>query len=576
MANKIVPIPKKETVNYGDRIVENFWKPKKTTSFTQSGHKNAIIRLLHNVQDGFVCVCSEKLENKDIIKLLFDLPGKIRVYILVNDYSKELDIINEKALIRFGVNDIGSFVLVNPNSNASKGICFGGKMTDESLQTKSFSFQLSNNETQELFRHFCYQFWGNAQNEIIVKGSSKNVSSKPIDIYYDADKFDGKDYVFGTLFDFVEKTERVKLSGQNIIYFGKEKELPTEIKLETSQDLGDNPQKEFLPKEEFEAQKPTFNDDGVSVQITYSWQNVPFFLPANPKEHNLYTQWEAEKKKIDDFLSTLLTIIEDIEKKENTISKRITRFFLGKKTQFEELKRQIMELQKVDFPNITREERDKIISSIKKISSSISSHSREIDNENRKALLDEEIEKLQQQVDEQKAELTKKETEISEKEGNKIKLNEELQSIEEKSETTDKEDKKIMEELSSKVKSLKDKIRELETFIKRDEDDKNKIAKEIKRLENSIESKKSEKQKIDSQEEKAESSLTALGLKKDKKQLNSNTAKDFEIQNLPQLPQTGKLFSANGTPYLAIENWEEYDDGMSEAKRLNAKLCATK
>ena len=87
MADKIVPIQKNETVNYGDRLVENFWKPKSTTSFTQRGHKDAIISLLQNVQDDFVCVCSEKLDDKDIIKLLFDLSGKIRVYILVNDYS---------------------------------------------------------------------------------------------------------------------------------------------------------------------------------------------------------------------------------------------------------------------------------------------------------------------------------------------------------------------------------------------------------------------------------------------------------------------------------------------------------
>lgn len=572
MANKISPLPKKETVNYGDRIVENFWNPKVTTSFTQSGHKKAIISLLQNVQSGFVCVCSEKLEDKDIIKLLFDLSEKLRVYILVNDYSKELDIINGKALIRFCVNNIGSFVLVNPNSNAPKGICFGGQMTDESLQTARFSFELRIHEMKELFRHFCYYFWENAKKE----SNNKDVTSKPIDIYYDADKYGGKDYVFGTLFDFVEKTERVNLSGQNIIYFGNEKALPTEIKLETSQDLGDNQQKELLSKEEFEAQKPTLKDDGVSTQITYSWQNVPFYLPANAKEHNLYTQWNNEKNKINSKLSMLLSDIENLEKKENTLSKKIIRIFLGKKNQFADLKSQISELQNVDFSNITKDIRDEKIMSINEISSKISSHSREIDKENKKALLDEEIEKLQQQVDEQKAKLTKKETEISEKEGNKIKLNEELQSIEKKRENTDKEDKNIMEELSSKVKSLKDKIKELETFIKRDEEDKNKIAKGIKCLEDSIESKKSEKQKIDSQDEKAESSLYAFSSKKDKKQQNSNATKDFEIQNLPWLPQTGKLFSANGTPYLAIDNWEEYDDGMSEAKRLNAKLCATK
>ena len=209
MANKIVPINKKETKFFGDRIVENFWKPKKTTSCTQSGQKNVIISLLQNVQSGFVCVCSEKLEDKDLIKLLFDLSKKIRVYILVNDYSKELDNINEKALIRYGINNIGSFVLVNPNSNVPKGICFGGQMTDESFQTTRFSFELRNFEIKELFRHFCYHFWGTAKMEAIDKNS---INSKPIDIYYDADKYGGKDYVFGTLFDFVEKTFRDRTS----------------------------------------------------------------------------------------------------------------------------------------------------------------------------------------------------------------------------------------------------------------------------------------------------------------------------------------------------------------------------
>lgn len=573
MANKIVPINKKETKFFGDRIVENFWKPKETTSCTQSGQKNAIISLLQNVQSGFVCVCSEKLEDKDLIKLLFDLSKKIRVYILVNDYSKELDNINEKALIRYGINNIGSFVLVNPNSNVPKGVCFGGQMTDESFQTTRFSFELRNFEIKELFRHFCYHFWETAKMEAIDKNS---INSKPIDIYYDADKYGGKDYVFGTLFDFVEKTERENLSGQNIIYFGKENALPTEIKLETSQDLGDNPQKELLPKEIFEIQQPIFKDDEVSVQITYLWKNIPFYLPANAKEHNLYIQWNNEKDKINNQLSMLLSNIEKLEKKENTLSKKINRFFLGKKNRFASLKSQISELQNVDFPNIAMDVRDEKIKSINEISSEISSHSREIDKENKKALLDEEIEKLQQQVAEKKEHLTKKETERSEKERNKIKWNEELESIAEKSESADKDDKKIMEELASKEKSLKDKINNLEPFIKRDEDDINKIANEIKRFEDTIKSKESEKQKIDSQEEKAESSLTAVLFTTEKKELDINVTKKFKIQNLPQLPQTGKLFSANGSHYLAIENWEEYDNGMAESKRLKAKLCATK
>ncbi len=578
MATKIAPVAKKETIDYSGNATNNLWKLRDTHNSSQSGHRERIMQVLDNIREGFVCIYSEIFTDKKMIETIFNLAERgVRFYILTNEYSQELDPLNGKALIRFsGVNNIGSFILANPNSNMPRGVFFGGQLTEPSLLIEHFSFNLKSEEIKELFRHFCYQFWENAKTEIIEKNIQKNVEPKPIDIYYDLEKFNGKDYVYGTLFDFIETTGRGNLSGQRIVYLDKEKQLPEEIKASSDIALGDNQMKQLLPKEEFEAQKPVFKDDGVSVQITYSWQNVPFYLPENAKRHNLYIQWETEKKKIDDYLSTQLTNIEDLAKKENTISKRITRFFLGKKTQFEELKRQIMELQKVDFPNITREDRDKKISSIKEISSSISSHSREIDNENRKALIDEEIEKLQQQVDAKKSELEQKEKDRSEKESGRTALNDELQSVSEKIKATDKEDKKAIEELSSKEKDLKDQIKQSGIFINKVEDDMKKIEKEIHNLENAIKSEETKKQQVDSQNEKAESSLTAFGSKKDKKHQNSTPAKGLEIQNLPQLPQTGNLFSANGDSFLAIENWEEYNDGKVEAERFKAKLCVIK
>ena len=523
MANKIVPIQKKEAVNYGDSIVENFWKPKATTSFTQRGHKDAIISLLQNVQSGFVCVCSEKLEDKDIIKLLFDLSGKIRVYILVNDYSTELDIINRKALIRHsGVNNIGSFVLVNPNSNVSKGMFFGGQMTDDGLQSARFSFELCDNETKELFRHFCYHFWENAKKE----SNGKDVTSKPIDIYYDADKFDGKDYVYGTLFDFIEKIERGKLSGQKIIPLDQVNQLPIEIISESVKDIGDFTMRELLPKEEFEKQKPEFKDDGHSVNIQFSWRNIPFYLPENAKEHNLYAQWETEMKKIENKLSSLSSNIEELENKEIILSKKITRFFLGKKTHLSGLKAQISEIQKIKFSNIPKEERDNFIEKINNLSLQIEQDGKEIDSENKKALIDEQIDELQNQLLKKKQELGELPMPLDEK------------------------------------------------FKGKYEDDKRKLEKEIERLQNDIKSKNKEKEKMDSVSENVERS--SLDFHKKNKHHQQNNVKKFEIQNLPQLPQIGKLFSANGEHYLAIENWEDYEVGKKESERLKVKLCAIK
>ena len=541
MANKIQLIMKQETVSYGNCDVKNFWMPRGESSHRE--HKESIKQLLQNVQSGFICVYSEKLEDKDIIKLLFDLSEKVRVYVLVNEYSSEMDILKGKVLIRYsGINNLGSFVLVNPNSNAAKGMFFGGQLTEGSLLLEHISFSITSNEVKELFRHFCFMFWERAKTEIIEKDEVEvEVKAKPLDIYYDTDKFVGKDYVYGTLFEFVESDCRKNLAGKNIVYYGNEKQLPTPIQTESTQDLGDNKMKELLPKEEFEAQKPIFKDDEVSVQITYSWQNVPLYLPDNAKEHNLYSQWETEKGKIKQKVDSLTIALSELEKRENTVSKNIARFFLGKKQKFAELKEQIFQIQSVDFSTVTKEKRDKYIRQINKISDEITMHGIEIDEENRKAIFRDEIEGLQKQISDKQQELSNKKSKSQELENK---------------ETESKENIKIS------VSKLEDDIKKIENSIQN--------------LNNQVKNKQKEIEKVGSSNKASGSPLSAFEGSNNKKQKNGSSAKPFETQNLPQLPQVGKLFSVDRNHYLAIEYWEDYELGRKECERLNAKLCATK
>ena len=113
-----------------------------------------------------------------------------------------------------------------------------------------------------------------------------------------------------------------------------------------------------------------------------------------------------------------------------------------------------------------------------------------------------------------------------------------------------------------------------EKFKGKYEDDKRRLEKDVEGLENEIKSKNKEKEKIDSVSGNAERS--SLDISNKNKQYQQNNAKTFAIQNLPQLPQIGKLFSANGEHYLAIENWEDYEVGRIEFERLKVKLCAIK
>ena len=172
MTTKIQSISKTKTIDYSNELLQNFWQQKSTVSVTQN-HKKEIVRTLQSVQEGIVCIQTESLTDKDLIKQIFDIAQnlKVRFYILVNEYSQELDLLNENCLIRYEVKNIGSFVLINPNSDKPEGRFFTGQLTEQSIAvSENISRSLDTKETEELFRHFCFQFWEIAKKEVIEKG----------------------------------------------------------------------------------------------------------------------------------------------------------------------------------------------------------------------------------------------------------------------------------------------------------------------------------------------------------------------------------------------------------------------
>ena len=538
---KIQPIDKTTAVNYGAENVANFWKTKNGNQCCFNGHKDNILNMINNIRDGVICVYSEKISDKEIIQTLFNAAQRgVRIYILVNENTADTTLLQGKCLIRFGgVKNVGTFVLTNPNSNAMDGLFLGGQLSEASLSIEHIERKVTKDEGKELFRHFCYQFWQNAENEIIDNSTPSQVNSKPIEIYYDINKYQDKDYVWGTLFDFVESDCRSNLADQKIVYSGQEKQLPIEIKSSSEKNLGDNSMKELLPKNEFESQTPNFKDDGVSVNIIYTWRNVPYYLPNNATDHSLYADWQNEQKKINEKITALANSVEELSKKENYISSKIKRFFLGKKQKFIELNNAIEEIKKIDFSNIDEVEWAKWIKRINQLSDEISAHGIEIDNENQKAKLEEEIEKLQSKIKEEEKSLESKESEIR------------------------------------KISFDKGSINTKEIFIQKTKDEKEKIVNAIKDLNSKIDIKKKEIEKIGSQNNSEGSSLDVFYNNK-KNQPKQNANKAFEIRHLPRLPKIGKLYQAGGQSYLAIEFWEDYDLGKNESQRLNAKLCVTK
>lgn len=592
MANKILPISKSKVVDYSNQPLINFWQVKggKSHSVVQN-YKQQIITLLQSVTEGFVCIQSVKLTDKQIIKQIFDTARgrEVKIYILVNQYSPELDLLNGVCLIRHELQNKGSFVLVNPISNQPNGLFFSGHLTESTLTTSNQILkEINEKEVTELFRHFCFHFWETAKNEIIEEGKHLNVGSKPIDVFHDTSAFGDRDFVYSNLFEFTEKTKRENLSEKLIVPFTKENESPILIKQSAKMDLGILNMTDFLPLNEFENQMPILQDDGTSCKVEYLWTNEPFYLPEKCNESPLYEKWKSETTKIINHLNAILDKIQDGKKREKTISSTLSRFFLGKKNTFNKLKSDIEDLMQTNFANITDKQLKEKISEINSIYSQVESEIGEIEQEDKKAKLNEEINGLKESKKNKEVELTNKQGELNGKEKNVSKQLKDFlvkHNIEEallgkiKSEWQQQSGHKNKQKNAKEAEEAENKLAELneiqnQVFINKLKSEVENIQREVKRIEDEIKRKENEKSKS-SQQSGNKSSLSEYVSNESSKQ-SSSSGKILSVPDLPQLPQIGKLYQLNSQPYLAIEFWEQYDQGKTETDRLKAKLCAIK
>ena len=208
MANKIKPISKNKIVDYSDVEVKNFWLKKETYDVSEDlDYNSKVIQLLSNSKEGVICIQSESLTDTKVVKALFDAAqyGN-RVYLLVNNYSQELESLKGKCLIRFGLDNIGSFALVNPNTNDSTGLLFTGQFTEQGfLLRQNLLVELDKEQNEVLFRHFCYHFWNTAIREVI-DNNALDVTGSPNDIFPCKDNFCDSHFLLNTLNNISEKT----------------------------------------------------------------------------------------------------------------------------------------------------------------------------------------------------------------------------------------------------------------------------------------------------------------------------------------------------------------------------------
>ncbi len=312
--NKISPLLKNKKLSYGDKPMFNSW----LLGEKKQSYVGGILMQFLSLQLGeILCIQTPKLTDPATISLILKCSEHIRTYLLVNEYTKELNALQEKVLIRYGVNVKGSTILRNPNSNNPDGIFLTGELSEQNIHSSFLKNNLEKEVISKLYRHFCYLFWEEAKYEVIEEDKHFSVTSKPMDIFHNPNEYGDKDYVFASLFESFKETNRANLIGKTIIPIGKEDEKSIEILAFSKKNLNTLTFDELPPKEKFENSNPIFEDDNLFAEIEYMWEIIPSYLPNNAIEHSLYNKWELQKKNITNQVDDLIKKIENLKNKDS-------------------------------------------------------------------------------------------------------------------------------------------------------------------------------------------------------------------------------------------------------------------
>ena len=103
MKTKIKPISKSKTVDYDSAVLQNVWYPKKSYFLEEKrGKIKQLISSIHG--ESVICILTEEFTDKNLLQTLLSItqndPNNLRAYILVNQYSEDLDMLSNHCLIR--------------------------------------------------------------------------------------------------------------------------------------------------------------------------------------------------------------------------------------------------------------------------------------------------------------------------------------------------------------------------------------------------------------------------------------------------------------------------------------------
>ncbi|MDX9804942.1 MAG: hypothetical protein RBT87_03825 [bacterium] len=200
---KIKTIKKQATKDFSSEIINNFWlKLHERQNFTKDNDiRTKITKMLDEAEESIVCIQTEKIEDNEIITSIFNASKrKNRIYIITNELDPALKNLAGSCLIRYGIRNIGSFILVNPDSTIAEGFLLNIPLVMESLNHSPVSTTLNKDQLSEIYRFFCYNFWNKTEYEIINDFNSPQKSENPpLDFLPPLNNFCDKDYLRGKI-----------------------------------------------------------------------------------------------------------------------------------------------------------------------------------------------------------------------------------------------------------------------------------------------------------------------------------------------------------------------------------------
>lgn len=183
MQTKIQSISKTKTLDYSELSINCFWQ-KRQVNIADSAINNAaqIIHALQTQKDSLICIQTEALTDAKLIEVIFEASKSNRIYLLLNEKNEAIFKLMSACLIRFDLKNIGSCMLINPNTHDARGFMFNAQLTEQSFAyTQNVLLDLDNEQIKIFFQHFSYHFWNTAQSEILE--NEQKVGDSPIDIY---------------------------------------------------------------------------------------------------------------------------------------------------------------------------------------------------------------------------------------------------------------------------------------------------------------------------------------------------------------------------------------------------------